>query len=105
MAHILSYESKEIIVKTVKKIIGIKCDECGKVILADNGAKPSNRYFEVTTGHRDWGNDSVDSIHYHDLCPSCVGDFTSEYLESAKGTEYIEVETRYAYPHDEAEYE
>ena len=103
MAHILSVETKEVVYKTVKKLVGIKCDKCGKVILADNGEKSSNRYFEVSTGHRDWGNDSFESVHYYDLCPSCVTDFANEYLESAKGTAWIDIETCYAYPIDEEE--
>lgn len=31
------------------------------------------KYFELTTGHREWGNDTIDSIEYFDLCSyDCV---------------------------------
>lgn len=103
MTHILSDETKKVVYKTVKKLVGIKCDKCGKMILTDNKEKYSNRYFEVSTGHRDWGNDSVDSIENYDLCASCVGEFATEYLESAKGTAWIDIETCYVYPRDEEE--
>lgn len=86
-----------------------KCDRCGKVIykhygdkfveLAKNvGINGINRrvsFYQVTTGHNDWGNDSVDSITHMDICPSCLVNEYSDYVDrSSKGinSEYINIE-------------
>ena len=50
------------------------CDKCGKEI------KPGH-YFKVTTGHEEWGNDSIDSIEDHDYCSYlCLEEALSDYL-------------------------
>ena len=50
------------------------CDVCDGVI-DDNAA-----YWELTTGHHDWGNDSIDSYEYYDLCSSvCVRNIFEKY--------------------------
>lgn len=56
------------------------------------------KYFEVTTGHHDWGNDSCDSIEHKDICPDCIGKVSLDYLTSASGTQYIEIETTWGRP-------
>lgn len=87
-------------------IITCKCDRCGKVIFkhyGDEFKELANRvgrdtrvsYYHVTSGHNDWGNDSVDSIVYADVCPSCLVDEYSDYVDrSSKGinSEYINIE-------------
>lgn len=87
-------------------IITRKCDKCGKIISKNYGDKfyklypPWNkmkqaRFYEVTTGHHDWGNDSCDSIWHYDICPDCIDEMYKEYIKrSEKGgnTEYIEIE-------------
>lgn len=84
-----------------------KCDRCGKVsykhygkefeLLKRNVRKTTERvsYYHVTTGHNDWGNDSIDSIDHMDICPSCLVNEYSDYVDRAsKGynTEYINIE-------------
>lgn len=67
------------------------CDVCKKMIDTNKG------YWELTTGHHDWGNDSGDSIENFDVCSEiCLMSKFSEYLnESEKNdwnTMYFEVE-------------
>lgn len=88
-------------------IITCKCDRCGNVIykhygkefelLKRNVRKTTERvsYYHVTTGHNDWGNDSEDSIDHMDICPSCLVNEYSDYVDRAsKGynSEYINIE-------------
>lgn len=67
------------------------CDICKKEIEKGNG------YWEVTTGHNDWGNDSRDSIEHFDVCSDvCLmmkfGEYINRSNRNALNTEYIEVE-------------
>lgn len=67
------------------------CDICNKEINTNKG------YWELTTGHHDWGNDSCESIEHFDVCSEiCLMNKFSEYLnESGKddyNTMYFEVE-------------
>ena len=83
-------EKKEVVVRTVYKLAGVKCDVCGRVIepptkenryhWMDNDYK----YYSVTTGHNDWGNDSCESIKHYDVCPDCINKFVAEYLGDKK---------------------
>lgn len=101
MSEILSNEVKEIVYRKTKELVGIKCDICGKLIPVDKRGYKNDKckYFEVTTGHNDWGSESCESIEHRDICPECVSGFVAEYLANAEGTEYIEVETEYGYKH------
>ena len=94
MSEILS-EATETVIKIKRNVTGIKCDVCGKIIPVDKPSK--SMYFEVSSGHNDWGNDSCESRETQDICPNCITKFTTEYLRDADGTSrYIEIETRYA---------
>lgn len=77
----VKYEKKEwvMIEKTPVKVI---CDICGKEV-------DPNNWFRINTHHFDWGNDSVDSIEFHDACSDkCVMEFTKGYVEDAYETEW-----------------
>ena len=63
------------------------CDVCNSVI-DDNGA-----YWELTTGHNDWGNDSVDSIEYFDICSDAC--LKAKFVEYAKESGASEWNTMY----------
>ena len=85
----------ETITHTVTERICVKeityCDVCNGVIDDNNG------YWELTTGHHDWGNDSGDSIENFDICSeTCLREKFDEYVrESMKNnwnTMYFEVE-------------
>ena len=105
MSLILSDEKQMIMTKIKKKVLGVCCDICTKELLVDpNKPYNSTRYFEVMTGHHDWGTDSCESIEHRDICPECINDFVRDYLAEADGTEYIEIETEYI-GRDQYEYE
>ena len=75
-----------------KKII---CDCCRKVIAKTEENKSINvTYYEVTTGHNDWGNDSCDSIEKFYYCSEqCLHKaFMNYYLAKGKvGSAYFNV--------------
>lgn len=78
---------------TEKVLVGetVHCDVCKKEIETEKG------YWEVTTGHHDWGNDSHESIEHFDVCSeTCLTQKFAEYTkESGKdeyNTMYFEVE-------------
>lgn len=65
------------------------CDVC-------NGVIDDNAYWELITGHHDWGNDSVDSTKQFDICSeTCLREKFDEYVrKSVKdnfNTMYFEV--------------
>ena len=78
----------EIKTHTVTERVMVKettyCDICGGEINADNG------YWELTTHHYGWGNDSCDSYEHFDACSeTCLKAKFSEYIkESSKYDEY-----------------
>lgn len=100
MAIVLSENGEQVVYKTMKKEEGVTCDICEKFIKADGDYRTINnrKYFKVTTGHHDWGNDSCESIEKQDVCPECIGKFVTEYLQNSSRTAYIDIETRITYP-------
>ena len=67
------------------------CDVCKRNINTNKG------YWELTTGHHDWGNDSVDSIEHFDICSEiCLRKKFDEYIKESGeddwNTMYFEVE-------------
>ena len=98
MCKVLSETTKKV-TKITRKVTGIKCDICKKIIPVDEYDK--SMYFDVTTGHNDWGNDSWESREHMDICPDCITKFVTEYLQDAAGTSrYIEIETTYAHEYE-----
>lgn len=84
------------------------CDRCKSVIYKHTiSDKPygNNRtfvdWFNVTTGHDDWGNDSVESREYKSICPDCFSAECADYFKKShdtkykENTEYIEIEHRW----------
>lgn len=106
MSKIYSNKVKTIVTAEVRECIAIKCNVCGKIIHCDSsGYKTNDRtYYEVTTSHSDWGNDSCESIKNFDICPDCVVGFVDRYLKEAKeddvSTAHIEIQKAEAYIHD-----
>lgn len=101
MAREFSKEVEKIVYCTKHRVEAIKCDVCGRTIIPGVGYRTAgNRYFEVTIGHRDWGNDSHESIKHLDVCPECISDYVSSYTRNCKGTEYLGLQTAYITKHD-----
>lgn len=65
------------------------CDVCRKKI-------ETNSYWELTTHHNDWGNDSNESYEYFDVCSKeCLRKKFEEYIEQSDNdynTMFFEVE-------------
>ena len=86
---------------TVEKEIdvGVVCDGCGKEIRNKNNMNERIArlpYYEVTTHHNDWGNDSVDSYEYFDFCSlDCMLPHMRTYYKTANGSESYDVERTY----------
>ena len=92
-------------------VVAKTCDICGKQI--EPTPTPPVGYgdkripfFEITTGHHDWGNDSCDSIRVLHACsPDCLMKFVDEYVRKDFGeihTEYIYIDHENAWhlPHE-----
>lgn len=82
------YSNRE--VKKIEEVLmEIKCDECK----ADINSPSINHYYEVTTSHSRWGNDSVDSIKHYDFCSfNCVIKHMTKYFENDRDTDDYEIE-------------
>jgi hypothetical protein len=83
--------------KITRTVIDVECDVCKKIIPAGRWRDEETKYFEITTGHHDWGNDSIDSMQTRDVCPECAPIFIAEYLKKASTTGYLELSTEYSY--------
>ena len=85
----------------------LTCDVCGKLIYIIKDKDyiyHKGYYWEVAVGHHDWGNDSVDSYEYPDICSNeCVKKFVDEYLSKSNGTEFLNMERHNHYPVDKRE--
>ena len=102
MAEVLSEDVVEEIYKKKRKVVGVRCDKCGEVVpVYDYRERDKSIYYRVITGHHDWGNDSCDSIDHHDICPKCINEFTTEYLNNTEyDSAYIEIERCHVYNSD-----
>lgn len=81
-------EVKDVI--TGERII---CDQCNKEIYNSENGQDSY-FFEVTKGHNDWGNDSVDSIENLEICSDeCLYKALDEFLKENRNshTAYFEI--------------
>jgi hypothetical protein len=59
------------------------CDVCG------NEMNKNKRHWELTTGHHDWGNDSVESIEDFDICSEeCLRKKFDEYVKESGASDY-----------------
>lgn len=75
--------------KTIRteKLVAIKCDICGKEI--------TENFWQLTTHHYDWGNDSVESYERFDLCSrECINRALDDYMDACKmsNTQCFELE-------------
>lgn len=88
---------KENRVKKIEVVIGEQCfcDVCRKLIKKTSEKKVEyciGDYWTLTTGHHDWGLESVDSIEVFDLCSrDCIQKKLNEYLKDCAGTDYFEL--------------
>ena len=89
----------EVITKEIRPEIGVEiyCDDCGVLIGRHiQGKRPtvSFDYYEVTTGHYDWGNDSCESIDEKIYCPTCLYKAFNVYISNSnhqQNTKYMRI--------------
>ena len=93
-------EERKQIVRYDTTETGIVCDKCNKEYkYKETGMfrehKNEKRFYEVTIGHRDWGNDSCDSVEHFDFCCyDCLQKFFEEYFkDNESDTAYIDIRT------------
>lgn len=93
------YKDGEVKVKKITRryLDHIVCDKCKKEIPCCEYDDIKSEYFNVHTCHNSWGNDSIDSHKYFDLCKSCVKEFTLNYIDDGYPTREIEIIRRVAY--------
>lgn len=96
----LSKEAEEVVYRRKRRVEGVICDICDRIVPPSKFKSKDSRYFEVMTGHHDWGNDSCESIQHLDICPNCINDFMTKYVDEINGTEYFELETEYVWEND-----
>lgn len=84
-------------VTTKKEItVAIKCNVCGKAI--------DGKFWTLATSHRDWGNDSIESFEYFDLCShKCIQEKLKEYYYECEVscTQEFDLEQAYFKPSEE----
>lgn len=109
----MSKEVESLLVKIVSKEKTKEtctCDICGRQIykrsLVDSEELPSNHFsvpfYDVTSGHADWGNDSGDSVEDYDICsPECLSVLLDAYKnvssKSDRNTWWIEIKHDYSF--------
>lgn len=85
----------EVKTKSIRNVEYLRCDKCNKAIFPGQYLHDECKYIKVHTWHSDWGNDSIDSHQYRDLCPECACEYVSDYIKNASGTEKLKLENRY----------
>lgn len=87
------------------------CDICKKRIYTDIKGKLTKldnvvEYYNIVSGHNDWGNDSIESRESMIVCKECLTTALMQYKNAAErdpyNTRYIEVEHHLSY--DDGEY-
>ena len=82
-------ETKEI--TEMKRVTtGIKCDVCGKF---HSGDRAPDDWHSFNHHHSEWGNDSIDSYVYHDVCsPKCYLIKFKECVNDLSGRRFAQVD-------------
>ena len=83
----------------VDEVVGERfiCDECGKEVqfyITGHKTYADLEYYDVTTGHDDWGNDSCDSIEHNGYCcADCLRKAFDKWVEENEhsSTAYFEI--------------
>ena len=78
-----------------KRISHLECDKCGKKISPSRCDDGKSEYVYVHTWHNDWGNDSIESHCYYDLCIDCASKFVSNYIMNSTGSEELKLSRKW----------
>ena len=84
--------------RTVKRMVvtdhRLYCDVCNKEI------PDKSWYYDIVTGHHDWGRDSIDSVNSFDACSEkCVKEKVDFYFDELVGkgcnTAYLTIDREF----------
>ena len=75
---------QEKVVQTLRPVLRMVCDRCGKEL--------TDQFAAVSTSHRHWGNDSWESTEHKDFCFDCAKAFFAEYVDNRDITDHFEYE-------------
>ena len=108
--------TESLIIKKIERLPGIetcRCNICGRLIyrrsLQKSDELPKNNelysFWEVMTGHNDWGNDSGDSIEHYEVCSTtCLQRlfdiYKIESSEDQRNSQYIEIKHHHIYGYE-----
>ena len=93
-------EHKKTVVKEEVVCATVYCDFCKKRLYTTvHDSRVSSDlvdYFDIVTGHNDWGNDSVDSVEHKTCCKNCLNEAFVGYLNETlkndvRNTKYIDI--------------
>lgn len=84
-------------VEVKQVVVGKMCDVCHKDIPpTERFSSKTFPYYEITTHHSDWGNDSCESFNYYHACsPECAMKFAAKYIKDSydqRNSNVIEIE-------------
>ena len=89
----------EEIKKTIKEeevVVDVVCDVCNKNLTETLYNFNKKGYLEIITSHRDWGNDSGDSLEFFQVCDDCLEKFIIQKIkESSKTSGEIEIKREF----------
>lgn len=91
MKYLGEEKTVKVTTKRIRNVEYIRCDRCKKKIYPSKYRNKDSEYVNVHTWHNDWGNDSIDSHEYFDLCKDCAKEFVAEYIDDLSGTEELEL--------------
>lgn len=82
MKHYVDKEIKE----TKRILTKVTCDVCNREI------EPSSPFYDVTTHHYEWDNDSIESFKHYQICSDeCLKVKFKEYLCLDIDSKYVEI--------------
>ena len=71
-------------------IVAVVCDNCGK---EHKGSEQPDEWHSFSGHHNEWGNDSVDSCEYYQVCsPKCYVEKLTEVVKEFDGYRSAEID-------------
>lgn len=79
------YASKSVVIRK-ETLVGVRCDICKR------GIKDGEYYYDVRTGHNEWGVDSIDSDEDGVVCSDeCLRKEVEIFIKGRASSKYMNV--------------
>jgi hypothetical protein len=79
----MEIKKEKTITETKFVVVGHECDVCGKI---HEGNNIPNEWHLFNHHHNEWGNDSIESYEYHEVCsPKCYWEKFKECVNLLNG--------------------